>query len=102
MIYLDSAATTLQKPKSVLQAMQRAAARYASPGRGGYPAAMEAAEGILTEEEAMDLLEAVSQQPQPEKRSSTQWSCVYNQSRGTVFIAMGMDYDHLYQFSIWD
>lgn len=65
-------------------------------------AAMEAAEGILTEEEAMDLLEAVSQQPQPEKRSSTQWSCVYNQSRGTVFIAMGMDYDHLYQFSIWD
>ncbi len=32
MIYLDSAATTLQKPKSVLQAMQRAAARYASPG----------------------------------------------------------------------
>ena len=65
-------------------------------------AAMGAAEGILTEEEAMDLLEAVSQQPQPEKRSSTQWSCVYNQSRGTVFIAMGMDYDHLYQFSIWD
>lgn len=65
-------------------------------------AAMEAAEGILTEEEAMDLLEAVSQQPQPEKRSSTQWSCVYNQNRGTVFIAMGMDYDHLYQFSIWD
>ena len=44
MIYLDSAATTLQKPKSVLQAMQRATARYASPGRGGYPAAMEAAD----------------------------------------------------------
>ena len=30
MIYLDSAATTLQKPRTVPQAMQVAATRYAS------------------------------------------------------------------------
>ena len=59
MIYLDSAATTLQKPKSVLQAMQRAAARYASPGRGGYPAAMEAAEVLYRcREQAAELFHA--------------------------------------------
>lgn len=48
MIYLDSAATTLQKPRTVPQAMQAAATRYASPGRGGYPAAMGAAEVLFT------------------------------------------------------
>ena len=64
MIYLDSAATTLQKPKSVLQAMQRAAARYASPGRGGYPAAMEAAEVLYRcREQAAELFHA----PGPEQ-----------------------------------
>ena len=64
MIYLDSAATTLQKPKSVLQAMQRATARYASPGRGGYPAAMEAAEVLYRcREQAAELFHA----PGPEQ-----------------------------------
>lgn len=43
MIYLDSAATTLQKPPAVAQAMAKAVNTLASPGRGGYPAAMEAA-----------------------------------------------------------
>ena len=64
MIYLDSAANTLQKPKSVLQALQRAAARYASPGRGGYPAAMEAAEVLYRcREQAAELFHA----PGPEQ-----------------------------------
>lgn len=44
MIYLDSAATSFQKPKTVPQAMWKAMNQYASPGRGGYPAAMNAAE----------------------------------------------------------
>ena len=43
MIYLDSAATTLQKPKTVPRAVARAMTRFASPGRGGYSAAMGAA-----------------------------------------------------------
>ena len=44
MIYLDSAATTFQKPPSVTAAMQDALMTMSSPGRGGYPAAMKAAE----------------------------------------------------------
>ena len=44
MIYLDSAATTFQKPPAVAAAMERALATMSSPGRGGYSEAMEAAE----------------------------------------------------------
>ena len=44
MIYLDSAATTFQKPPTVAAAMQEAMTEMASPGRGGYRAAMRAAE----------------------------------------------------------
>lgn len=44
MIYFDSAATTFQKPPSVAAAMQTALTTMSSPGRGGYAAAMRAAE----------------------------------------------------------
>ena len=44
MIYLDSAATSFRKPESVRRAMDGALARLSSPGRGGYPAAMRAAD----------------------------------------------------------
>lgn len=44
MIYFDSAATTFQKPRTVGAAMQEALATMSSPGRGGHPAAMRAAE----------------------------------------------------------
>lgn len=44
MVYLDSAATTLQKPSAVARAAARAIQALASPGRGGHPPAMEAAE----------------------------------------------------------
>lgn len=44
MIYLDSAATTLQKPKSVARAAKKAINTLASPGRGGHAASMRAAE----------------------------------------------------------
>lgn len=43
MVYLDSAATTLQKPPSVSAAMRDALRTCASPGRGGYEAAERAA-----------------------------------------------------------
>ena len=43
MIYLDSAATTLQKPRSVARASAWAIDHLASPGRGGHRPAMEAA-----------------------------------------------------------
>ncbi len=44
MIYLDNAATTLVKPAAVYRAVVNAMRTLASPGRGGYPAAMAAAE----------------------------------------------------------
>ena len=44
MIYLDSAATSLQKPDSVGEAMLRALHQCASPGRGVHAPAMRAAE----------------------------------------------------------
>lgn len=43
MIYLDAAATTLQKPETVLRGVERAMKTMASPGRGGHQAAMLAA-----------------------------------------------------------
>ena len=44
MIYLDSAATTLQKPPAVSKAVADAVGSMASPGRGGHRPAMLAAE----------------------------------------------------------
>lgn len=44
MIYFDAAATTLQKPPAVAAAMQKALRTMSSPGRGGHPAAMRAAD----------------------------------------------------------
>lgn len=56
MIYLDSAATTLQKPAAVAAASARAINHLASPGRGGHRPAMAAAETAFTcREEAASL-----------------------------------------------
>lgn len=56
MIYLDNAATTLEKPPSVPRAVARAMEHCASPGRGGYRAAERAAEILFRcREEAAKL-----------------------------------------------
>ena len=47
MIYLDSAATTFQKPPAVRQAMLQAMDGMTTPGRGGYPAAQAAAQAAF-------------------------------------------------------
>ncbi len=47
MVYLDSAATTLQKPASVAEAVRKAMFTCASPGRGGYQAAERAARTVF-------------------------------------------------------
>ena len=47
MIYLDCAATSLQKPACVRYAVCRAMEQMSSPGRGGYESAMLAAETVL-------------------------------------------------------
>ena len=46
MIYLDNGATSFYKPPQVRQAVLNAMTRCANPGRGGYPAAMAAAEQV--------------------------------------------------------
>ena len=56
MIYLDHGATSFVKPPVVAAAMVDAMRRCASPGRGGYPAAMEAADRVYrTRETAAEL-----------------------------------------------
>ena len=47
MIYLDHGATSYPKPPAVRRAVQSAMSRCANPGRGGYPAAMLAAERVF-------------------------------------------------------
>ncbi|MGI5935255.1 MAG: aminotransferase class V-fold PLP-dependent enzyme [Oscillospiraceae bacterium] len=56
MIYLDSAATSLLKPKSVEAAMIRAMATMASPGRGAHKPAMLAADTALDCRQAVSRL----------------------------------------------
>lgn len=50
--------------------------------------------------DAMKLLETVSQKPAQGKKSTTQWSCIYNQNTASVEIAMDMDYENVYTFSL--
>lgn len=52
MTYLDHGATSFPKPAAVKQAMMQALERCANPGRGGYPAAMEAASVVYSCREA--------------------------------------------------
>lgn len=54
----------------------------------------------VSEEEAMEILEAAKQEPSPEKDSSTQWSCVYNLTDLTLDVAVGRDYENIYEFSL--
>ncbi len=56
MIYLDNGATSFHKPPQVRRAMLRAMGRCANPGRGGYPAAMAAAETVFRCREAAAAL----------------------------------------------
>ena len=46
MIYLDNGATSFHKPETVSRAVVDAMKRCANPGRGGYPASMEAANRV--------------------------------------------------------
>ena len=57
---------------------------------------LSAASGVLAEDEAMDLLAAVAQEPHLNSRgeeSATQWSVVYNLDDLTARIVMGGTYD---------
>ena len=63
MIYLDSAATSFLKPPSVKTEMMNALSTMSSPGRGAYPAAMNAAEKVY---ECRELVCRLMNFPHPE------------------------------------
>lgn len=63
MIYLDSAATSLQKPRTVPIAVAKAMTTMASPGRGCYAPAMLAADTVLN---CRELLANYFNVPEPE------------------------------------
>ena len=61
MIYLDSAATSLQRPPEVWRAVRRAMEGAASPGRGGHPWGREAARLVYScRERAAELFHVTS------------------------------------------
>ncbi len=63
MIYLDNGATSFHKPVGVADAVRRAMFTCANPGRGGYPAAMEAAKTVFTcRERAAKLFHCLPEQ----------------------------------------
>lgn len=75
-------------------------------GQDRYAIVMEgltAADGVLTEEAAMDLLAACAQEPHLNSRgeeSATQWSVVYNLDEPGATIAVGMDYEDVFEVSL--
>ena len=63
MIYLDNGATSFHKPPEVCRAVCRALQVCANPGRGGYPAAMAAADTVFRcREEAAALFDCTAEQ----------------------------------------
>ncbi len=64
MIYLDSGATTLEKPPEVARAMAQAVGAMSSPGRGDYPASQRAERTAFACREAAAALFHV---PEPER-----------------------------------
>ncbi len=59
--------------------------------------------GVLTEEEAMELLSAVSQKLKPEElTSNTQWSAVYNLTKRTVTLCFNRDYTRRFTYSLFE
>lgn len=59
--------------------------------------------GIVNSEEAMDLLQAASQDPHRTDDgdiSATQWSVVYDMETLSATICMGQDYENTYTYSV--
>ena len=62
--------------------------------------ALEASGGVMSEKEAMQLLCEVKQSHTRKGDSHTQWSVVYNLTRGTAKVCPAMDYTRAYEFSL--
>lgn len=62
--------------------------------------ALDAKGGVITEEEAMHILDGVHQTRSGKNISATVWSVVYNLTRGTATVCVNCDYSHKYSFKI--
>lgn len=56
--------------------------------------------GVLTEEEAMQLLDDVHQTRDTKHEGGTVWSVVYNLTKGTATVCVNYDYSHKYSFKL--
>ncbi len=98
--YVDNVMSTIYPTEEFYQALTNfivTPGDYYNHGRGQdrYEIIMTELDdnnGVLTEQECMDLLEAVKQ--------DTQWSVVYNQTDLTGTISVNMDYDNLTEFTL--
>jgi len=64
------------------------------------PKSSLASGAVMTEAEAMALLQAVSQKPERRGDVRTQWSVVYNLTRRTATVCPAGDYGHPFTFSL--
>lgn len=62
--------------------------------------ALDAAGNVMDEAAAMALLQQLSFDQKGRDGSRTQWSVVYNLTRGTATVCMGRDYTRQYEFGI--
>lgn len=61
---------------------------------------LEERNGVLTEEEAMQLLNDVHQEAEGKKLGKTQWSVVYNLTKKTATVCVNHDYGKTYRFTL--
>jgi len=67
---------------------------------GKVKARLEECGGIMSEEEAMELLKEVCQTSDDPRYSHTQWSVVYNLTRKTATVCVNADFDKSWNFAI--
>lgn len=56
--------------------------------------------GVISNEEAMNILMNVASEPENNKRSSTLWSLIYDMSMGDIVISMGANFEKRYDFNL--
>ncbi len=61
---------------------------------------LESGQYIMTEEEAMSLLDKVHQTATEKHEGKTQWSVVYNLTKKTAKVCVNHDYTKVYEFSL--
>lgn len=65
--------------------------------------ALDAADGVMTEQAAMDTLQSVSREVKIRDNGEvfqTQWSVVYNLDRASAIVCMGGKYDELHEIAV--